>query len=81
MEITGRKQSPIDLNNECCDVLSKDSKVSSIAIDYPAEFRNLQLTNAGLSWRVDIPNELAVSTRKSFGYQQVFNFRSAFNDD
>lgn len=63
MEITGRKQSPIDLNNECCEVLSKNSKISPISVEYPEKFENLQLTNVGLSWRVDIPNELAISTR------------------
>jgi len=67
MEITGRKQSPVDLNDECCDVASKNSKLAPISVEYPDEFTNLQLSNAGFCWRVDIPNELALSTRLSGG--------------
>lgn len=64
MEITGRKQSPIDLNDECCEVLGKNSKISPIVIDYPDQAQNLQLANGGFSWKVDIPNEISSTTRK-----------------
>lgn len=64
MEITGRKQSPIDLNDECCEVLGKNSKISPILIDYPEQTPNLQLTNGGFAWKVDIPTEVSATTRK-----------------
>ena len=66
MEITGRKQSPIDLNDECCEVVGKGSKISPIVIDYPEQVQNLQLSNGGFAWKVDIPNEISAATRKFF---------------
>jgi len=76
MEITGRKQSPIDLNDECCDVQGKNSKALPIVIDYPEEFNDLPLINGGFSWKVDIPNDLAILTRLMGGPLKN-NFRLA----
>ncbi|KAK4337392.1 hypothetical protein RND71_043339 [Anisodus tanguticus] len=62
MEITGNKQSPVDFNDECCQFLTKDSEVSSLVLDYPENFESLELTNVGLSWKVEIPTHYANAT-------------------
>jgi carbonic anhydrase len=56
LETSGKRQSPIDLKSDVVEVVGKDSKLSTLMFKYPSEMVDLELNNAGSSWKVDIPS-------------------------
>lgn len=64
LETSGKRQSPIDLKSDVVEIVGKESKLSTLMFKYPSEMVDLELNNAGSSWKVDIPNAYADYTCK-----------------